>query len=136
MSWKLVFGLSILGLAMAIASVLWVEESLEPYLWLGLLALSAFAIAKRAPGRYFLHGFVLSVVNSVWVTAAHLVLFEERHIIVHARLLSVPVQLGSPQVAMAVVGSAAGIASGLVLGLMAWGTSAFVVSSHSEFAGW
>jgi hypothetical protein len=37
---------------------------------------------------------------------------------------------------MAVTGPAVGLVSGIVLGLFAFIASKFVVSSHSEYAGW
>lgn len=33
-------------------------------------------IATRAPGRHFVHGLMVSMVNSIWVTAAHILLFD------------------------------------------------------------
>src|SRR5690349_19155686 len=98
MSWRLVFGLSILGLLMAFASVFVIPRNVQHYVWLGILGVSAMVIAKRAPGRYFLHGFLVSVLNSVWVTAAYVGLFNPEIARLTARLATLPVTVGSPQV--------------------------------------
>jgi hypothetical protein len=135
MSWKLVFGLSLFGLAMAFATVFVISSSIEPFAWLGIFVLCAVIIAKRAPGKYFLHGLCVSLLNSVWITGAHIALFD-KYAAGHAREVAMAAQMGSPKVMMAITGPIVGLASGLVLGFLAWGLSKFLVSSHSDFAGW
>jgi hypothetical protein len=129
MSVKLILGLSLFGLAMGLAKV---PPQIEPQVWLGIFVVSAYVIAKRAPGKYFLHGFAVSLLDSLWLTAAH-VLFRPS---IHGRIVGSAIHLGSPQLAVALGGLLAGIAAGLVLGLLAWISSKFIVSAHSEFAGW
>ena len=124
MNWKLIFGLSLFGLAMAIASVYWVPSNVEPWTWLVIFLLCAYLIAKNAPGKYFLHGFLVSLVNCIWITGAHII-------------LSVPYLASHPQEAaqyakmnemghlsvtqaMLIFGPVIGIISGLVLGLFAF----------------
>ena len=90
MSWKLIFALSGFGLAMAIATVFVIPSSIEPLFWLAIFVVSAWLIAKKAPGKYFLHGFCVSLVNCVWITGAHIAHFlgrcrSERRIAEHAR---------------------------------------------------
>jgi hypothetical protein len=136
MSWKLVFGLSLFGLAMGIATVFVIPSDIEPFVWLGLLVVCSVLIAKRAPGKYFVHGLCVSLLNSVWITGAHLALFD-KYVAGHAREAAMVAKMGgSLQMMMAVSGLIAGLASGIVLGLCAWVLSKFLVSSHSEFAGW
>ena len=69
MNWKLVFQLSLFGLAMALATVFWIPSRLEPFFWLVIFLLSASLIATRAPSRPFLHGLLLGIANCVWITA-------------------------------------------------------------------
>jgi hypothetical protein len=76
MSWKLVFQLSLFGMAIAFATVFWIPTNVEPAFWLVIFLVCAYLIAKRTPGRHFLHGFLVSIVNSIWVTTAHAVLFS------------------------------------------------------------
>jgi hypothetical protein len=136
MSWKLVFGLSLFGLAMGFATVFVIPSDIEPFVWLGIFVVCAVIIAKRAPSKYFLHGVCVSLVNSIWITGAHLAFFD-KYIASHAREAAMVAKMGgSAQLMMAATGPIVGLASGLVLGLFAWVLSKFLVSSHSEYAGW
>ena len=78
---------------------------------------SAYLIAKRAPGQYFLHGLCVSLLNSVWITAAHVLLFDAyiaRHAKEAAMTKGMPL---APRLMMLIMGPAIGLGSGLVLGL-------------------
>jgi hypothetical protein len=77
----------------------------------------------------------VSLVNSVWVTGAHVALFD-KYVAGHAREAAMAAQMGSPKLMMALTGPIVGLVSGLVLGLLAYVMSKFLVSSHSDFAGW
>jgi hypothetical protein len=118
---KLVLSLSLLGLGMAVATVFVIPSSLEPLFWLAIFLLSAYVIARRAPGKFFLHGFLVSLVNCVWITGAHIV-FAGSYLAHHAReaemLTKMPMP-DSPRLMMLMTGPVVGIASGLVLGLFA-----------------
>jgi hypothetical protein len=135
MSYKLIFLLSLFGLAMGFATVFVIRPNIEPYAWLGIFALSALIIAKRAPGKYFLHGLCVSLVNSIWITAAHFALFD-KYVAGHAREAAMAAQMGSARTMMLVSGPIIGLVSGIVLGLFAFVASKFVVSSDSDYAGW
>jgi len=120
-SWPLVARLSLLGLLMGIATVFVISSNVEPLCWLVIFAVSAYFIAKRVAGKYFLHGLLVGIANSVWVTAAHVVLFDH-YIANHPReaamMTSMPLP-GSPRLMMALVGPVIGIASGLLIGALA-----------------
>ena len=138
MSWKLVILLSLFGLAMGIATVFVIAPRNEPYAWLAIFVVCAYVIAKRAPSKYFLHGLCVSLLNSVWVTGAHVLLFD-RYVAGHVReaaMASKLAALGTAKTAMLVTGPIVGLASGVVLGLLALIFSKFVQSRHSEYAGW
>src|SRR6185295_5277467 len=77
MNWKLILQLSMFGLAMAVATVYYIPSTSEPAVWLSIFIVCAYIIAKRAPGQPFLHGLLVSIVNSVWITAAHVILFDQ-----------------------------------------------------------
>lgn len=121
MNWKLILQLSLFGLAMGLATVFVVPPNLEPWLWLTIFVICAYAIARGAPGKPFLHGLLLGLVNSVWVTGAHVVLFNA-YLAHHAReaemmrSATLPV---SPRLMMACVGPLIGLVSGAVIGLLA-----------------
>jgi hypothetical protein len=135
MSWKLVFGLSLFGLAMGFATVFVVRPDIEPFVWGGIFLVCAVLIAKRAPSKYFLHGLCVGLLNGVWVTAAHVGLFS-RYVAAHGPETTLLARYGAVKTMMAISGPVAGLASGIVLGFLAWILSKFLVSSHSEYAGW
>ena len=120
MNWKLVLALSLFGLAMAVGTVFVIPSNVEPFFWLAIFLICAWIIAVRAPGKYFLHGLMVSIVNSLWITPFHIILFDQ-YIAAHqkeaAMIKSMPL---SPRVMMALTGPLVGIVSGLVLGLFAF----------------
>ena len=76
MNKKLIFQLSIFGLAMAIATVYFIPSNIEPLFWLLIFIICAYLIAKYCSSKYFLHGLFVSLLNAVWITATHIILFE------------------------------------------------------------
>ena len=121
MNWTLVIQLSMFGLAMGIATVFVIPSNVEPLFWLVIFGVCAYIIAKQCSRQYFLHGLATSMVNSVWITASHIVLFD-RYIANHpqeaAMMASMPLA-GSPRLLMTLMGPLIGVLSGLVLGLFA-----------------
>jgi len=130
MNWKLVFLLSVFGLAMGLATVSLIPSNIEPFFWLVIFIVSAFLIAKYAPGNYFLHGLCVSIVNSIWITAAHITMFYTyiaSHPEYEQMMVGLPPDLAAhPRRMMLPIGIVSGIISGLVLGLFAWVASKFV----------
>ena len=126
MNWKLIFLLSLFGLAMGVATVFVIPSNIEPAFWCVIFVICAWVIASRAPGRYFLHGLLVSIVNSVWITAAHVLLFDQ-YVASHAKeaamMRAMPI---APRVMMVITGPLVGVVSGLVLGLFAWIASKIV----------
>jgi hypothetical protein len=120
MSWKLVVTLSLFGLAMGVATVFVIPSNVEPVFWLAIFLVCAWIIAKRAPGKYFLHGLCVSLVNSVWITAAHVIFFDTylAHHAAEAKMMT-SMPLGG-RAMMLVTGPVVGLVSGLVLGLFAF----------------
>ena len=122
MNWKLIGLLSLFGLAMGIASVFFISPNIEPLCWLVIFLFCAYVIAKNGRGMHFLHGLFVGLANSVWITAAHVLLFD-RYLAGHAReaamMNSMPMR-GSPKLMMGVVGPVVGLISGVVLGLFAF----------------
>ncbi len=76
MNWKLIFQLSLFGLFMGIAIVYFIPSKIEPFCWLAIFIICAIVIAKRASGMFFLHGFCVSLLNAVWITSCHIILFD------------------------------------------------------------
>lgn len=116
---RLIFRLSLFGLAMAFATVFVVPTRAEPVLWLPIFLYCAYAIAKNAPQNPFMHGLLLGVMNSLWITAVHMLLFGTylaHHQSEAAMMDSMPM---SPRLMMMIVGPCIGVASGIVIGLFA-----------------
>ncbi|HXY31417.1 MAG TPA: hypothetical protein VEI06_11970 [Gemmatimonadaceae bacterium] len=121
MNWKLILQLSVFGLAMGIATVFFIPSGIEPYFWLLIFLVSAYFIATRAPGNYFLHGVCVGLVNSVWVTSSHVLLFNQ-YLANHAReaaMMKTMPMPDSPRLMMALMGPVIGLISGIVLGIFA-----------------
>jgi hypothetical protein len=119
MNWKLVLQLSLFGLAMAVATVYVVSSTLEPLCWLVVFPICAYLIARRAPGSYFLHGLLVGILNSVWITSAHVLLFDQyiaRHAREAAMMHGMPL---APRAMMLVTGPIVGVVSGIFLGILA-----------------
>ena len=121
MNWKLIVQLSMFGLAMAIATVYVIPSNIEPVFWLVIFLVCAYVIAVRAPGQPFLHGLFVSIVNSLWITAAHVALFDQymTHHLREAQMMADMQTPMSPRMLMAITGPIVGIVSGLILGLFA-----------------
>jgi len=127
-NWKLVFQLSLFGLAMGIGTVFIIPSSIEPVFWLVIFLISAYLIAVQAGGSYFLHGVMVGLVNSVWVTGAHVLLFMSyvaNHPQEMAMMSSMPMH-EHPRRLMALIGPCIGLISGIIIGLLAWGASKMV----------
>jgi len=124
MSWKLILFLSLFGMAMAIASLFGLGL-LEPLLWLVIFLIYAYLIAKRAPGKYFLHGFLVSVVNSIWITIIHAVFFTTLVANNPQMVKGMPPGVNA-RVLMTVVGPIVGAVLGLIAGLFAFIASKFI----------
>jgi hypothetical protein len=121
MDWRLIFQLSLFGLAMSIATVFLIPPNVEPGCWLVIFLICAYVIARRRPTGRFLHGLLLGLANSVWITSAHVLLFDRyvaRHPQEAAMMKSMP-SVAAPKLLMAVTGPLVGLVSGIVIGLLA-----------------
>lgn len=121
MNWKLIFQLSLFGLAMGIATVYVIPAKIEPAFWLAIFLFCAYAIAKGGGGMNFLHGLLLGIVNSVWITGAHVLLFE-KYLAGHAQEAAAMQQgplASHPREMMLVVGPLIGVVSGVIIGFLA-----------------
>jgi hypothetical protein len=120
-NWKLIFTLSLFGLAMAFGTVSLIPAGNEPYFWGVIFIICAYVIAKFCDGSYFLNGLLVSVVNSIWITIIHVAfihIYKANHpeIVEMSRKFSI---YGHPRVSMLLAGPVFGLISGIVLGLLA-----------------
>src|SRR5689334_17339436 len=119
MNGKLIVQLSLFGLVMALATVWVIRSTIEPLAWLVIFPICAYAIARRAPGSYFVHGLLVGILNSVWITAAHLMFFDA-YIARHAREAEMMTRMPlAPKTMMLVTGPIVGVVSGIFLGILA-----------------
>ncbi|HEY0760692.1 MAG TPA: hypothetical protein VGD59_15700 [Acidisarcina sp.] len=128
MNWKLVFGLSLFGLAMGAGTVFVIPSRIEPVFWLVIFLISAVTIARNCGSRLFLHGLMVGIVNGVWVTAAH-VLFFQQYLPGHQREMAAMQSSASGislRVMTAVAGILIGVISGIILGVFALIAGKFV----------
>jgi uncharacterized membrane protein len=129
MNWKLIFQLSVFGLIMAFATVFLIPESFEFVFWIAIFIFCAYVIAQRVRSKYFLHGFFVSLVNCVWITAAH-VIFYSTYIANHPNTAKMaaqhPILPTHPRLAMLIMGPIFGIIFGLILGLFSFIASLIV----------
>ena len=118
MNWKLILQLSLFGLVMALATVWVIPSTIEPLAWLVIFPICAYFIARRAPRGYFLHGLLVGIMNSVWITAAHVTFFNA-YIARHAREAEMMTRMPlAPKLMMLVTGPIVGIVSGIFLGIL------------------
>ena len=134
MNTKLIFQLSLFGLAMAIATVFWIPSNIEPIFWVVIFIICAYLIAKKTTGKYFLHGLLVSIVNSVWITAAHII-FVSTYLSNHPQQVEMMAKMPlptHPRIMMLITGPIIGIISGLILGLFAFVASNIVKKKAPE----
>ena len=134
MNWKLIAQLSLFGLAMGIATVFVISSNIEPLFWGGIFVISAYFIAKHCADRLFLHGLLVSMANSVWITASHILLFD-RYVANHPEEMAMMANMplgNSPKLLMVFMGPIFGVVSGLVLGLFAVAAGKFVAARKTS----
>jgi len=122
MNWRLIFLLSLFGVAMAVASLFGLTRGIEPFLWLVIFILYAWWIAKHCRSKYFLHGFLVSVVNGFWISIIHAsfyTLYIRNNPKMLAGLSSLPPGI-SPRVLILIVGPVVGALFGVIAGLFAF----------------
>lgn len=133
MNWKLILLLSLFGLAMAIATVFFIPTNVEPFCWLAIFVICAFLIAMNCAEKYFLNGLFVSLANAVWITSAHILLYDTyltNHVHEVANMERMQIHLG-PKLLMLITGPVIGLISGLILGLFAFVASKIVSKQKS-----
>jgi hypothetical protein len=122
MNWRLIFQLSFFGLAMALLTISLIPTSVEPFFWLIIFIVCAYIIAKRCSGNYFLYGFLVSMVNCIWITAVH-IFFYNSYVAHHPEMQSMSAHLplpNHPRLMMLFTGPVFGAVFGLILGLFSF----------------
>lgn len=107
---------------MGVATVFVIPSNVEPDFWLFIFIACAYLIARNRADRHFLHGLLLGIVNSVWVTGAHIAFFSQyiaNHPKEAAMMSSMPLP-DSPRLMTACIGPIIGIISGVIIGVLAY----------------
>jgi uncharacterized membrane protein len=113
---------------MAVLTVSVIPSNVEPVFWLIIFISCAYLIAKNHTGKYFLHGFMVSIFNCLWVTSIHIILYKiyiENHT-EEAKMMSGMGMPTHPRLMMLMTGPVVGVISGLVLGLFSFVASKIV----------
>ena len=122
MNYRLIFRLSLFGLAMALATISTIPPTLEPIFWLLIFLICAYYIALKSSEKYFLSGFLVSIANCVWITSVH-ILFFHSYMANHPQQVEMMSKMpfpDHPRWMMLITGPVIGIISGLVLGILAF----------------
>ena len=122
LNWKLIFALSLFGIAMALADTFGHIGKIEPILWLIIFVIYGVIIVRNAPGNYFLHAFLVSVINGVWIGIIH-ASYHDTYMMNNpdmANMESKMPMFGSPQMTMIILGPIFGALFGLISGLITW----------------
>jgi len=130
MNWRLIFLLSLFGLAMAIGTVWFIPMNIEYVLWPVIFIIDAYLIAKGCSKNYFVNGFMVAIFNCIWITAAHLIFFKD-YMAFHQEMANNMHGYMSehPHHAMLIIGPMIGIISGIIIGLLSWIASKIVKSN-------
>lgn len=122
------------GLAMAIVSLFGLTQKIEPFLWLVIFIIYAITIAKNVTAKHFLHGFLTSVANGIWISLIHASFFStymannpDAQTMYQLLPQSIP-----PPVFMLIIAPIIGVATGLIAGLFALITAKFIKPKASE----
>lgn len=117
-----IFKLSFFGLAMAFATISLIPSVIEPVCWLVIFIICAYIIAKKCNRHYFLNGFMVCLLNAVWITSAHILFFNTymaNHLDEAAMMAETPMPTHL-RLMMLITGPVIGIISGLVLGMFSF----------------
>ena len=89
---------------MGICTVFFIPSKIEPIFWLVIFVVCARIIARSSPPA-FLTGFLVGIVNSLWITACHVLLFNT-YVANHAQEAAMlkAMRLGSAQTMMSITG--------------------------------
>ncbi|MEO6524085.1 MAG: hypothetical protein ABIN91_20540 [Mucilaginibacter sp.] len=125
MNWKLIIQLSMFGLIMAFGTISLIPEKVEFIFWVVIFAVVAYIIAKVCTGKYFAHGFFVSIFNSIYLTATHTI-FLTSYNAHHPDMAKMMPKDNHTILFMILIGIASGIGFGVFQGLFAFIASKLV----------
>ncbi len=128
MNWRLVISISLLGLLLAVATIYFAPSETELILWMLLFLVSAFLVARYVDENIFLHGLFTGIFIFVWITLADSFLFG-KYYLNHRGEVEAISNLGmtsSVHSTLVILGPAAGLVVGSIIGVLALALSPFV----------
>jgi hypothetical protein len=116
MNWGLLLRLSAFGFVMAIATISFIPQQFEYVVWPFIFGFCAYTIAKKCDDRFFIHGFMLSIINCIYIVAFHTAFFDA-YASAHDAAIAMLPQGPSPRAMSAALGVVAGVISGIIQGV-------------------
>src|SRR5579863_3363082 len=126
MNWKLIFLLSLISIAMAIAEVFGLPQMLDRIFWPLILIFDAFMIARSTTEKRFLNGFMVCIFNCVWITLIHAAMFDTFAKDNPDVMSSFRNPAMDPHTMMFLVVPMIGIITGLITGTITWIMGKFI----------
>ena len=128
LNWRLIFLLSLFGVAMGFATVYWIPAGVELVVWFTIFDICAYLIVKRAGSRFFFHGFILGLIDGIWITSIQILLVKP-YLANHpeeSALISTMPLADSPRLVMLITGVIVALATAVALGIFSSVASKFV----------
>jgi hypothetical protein len=120
-NWKLIFLLTLFGVAMGIAGVIGLRGRIEAIVWLIIFIIYAVIIVKQTPGRYFIQAFIVSVIDGVWIGIIHAIFvstYLANHHVIAGAFRTLPLH-SHRRIWMVILGPVVGAIIGVIAGLVA-----------------
>lgn len=122
MNWKLILLLSLFGIVLAFAGVLGLPGRYEAIIWLIVFIIYAVIIVRKTTGKYFLHAFLTSIINGVWIGIIHAAFMSTylgNHQVIRGIYKTMPLSYHR-RIMTVIMGLALGIIMGIIAGLVAY----------------
>jgi hypothetical protein len=124
MKWRLIFPLTLLGMAMAFAGVAGLPGRLESLIWLIIFAIYAVIIVRKTSEKHFLHAFIINLINGFWIGiihAAFISTYLANHRVIKGIYAMMPLN-NHRRILMITTGVIMGVILGIISGLITFAT--------------
>lgn len=122
MNWRLILLLTLFGIVLAFAGVFGLPGRYEAIIWLIVFIIYAVIIVRKTTGKYFLHAFLISIMNGVWVGiihAAFISTYLANHRVIRGIYKTIPLSYHR-RIMTVIMGLALGVIMGVIAGLIAY----------------
>ncbi len=121
-NWKLILLLTLFGIALAFAGVLGLPGRYEAIIWPVIFIIYAVIIVRKTTGKYFLHAFLTSIINGVWIGVIHAAFMSTylaNHHVISEFYKTMPLSYHR-RIMTVIMGLALGVIMGVIAGLVAY----------------